>query len=183
MSGQRENTPISSRQKNTEPIRAENACTPPFRSIQVCSIECLCAIIAIAIAVLIVFQVIARYIFYYSVSWMEEFIRFSFTWFCFLSAAMVMKHKGHIVISFFVELFPRYFGKVVSAFAEAIVFLFLLVMTIFGVKMAFFVHSQISEGMLLPMSFVYVSFPVSCMLMLYYQISYLFNQRRNDKSQ
>lgn len=141
---------------------------------KVLTLEFVCGFILTTIVFLILLQIITR-LFSFSLNWAAEIVRYSFTWFSFLTAALVMKYNGHIAVTFLVDVFPHSLRRWTIALMSLVVILFLGVLIIMGIKMMIITHGQTSAGLEIPLSLVYASLPVSSMFMLVYGIRHLIS--------
>jgi TRAP-type transport system small permease protein len=123
--------------------------------------------------VLIFVQVVTRYLFGYTAEWSEELARFLFVWVVFLGSALIMGESGHLAV----EFVPKYLksqnkaaGKALDVFILLSSYLFVLLLIFQGAKMASVMTFQISPGLQLSMSVVYVVIPLGSALMLLHLI-------------
>ncbi|MDX9861391.1 MAG: TRAP transporter small permease [Rhodospirillales bacterium] len=134
------------------------------------SIEGVCSLIVVEITLLMFAVVVARYVFGEPLIWAEETVRYSFTWLAFLSAALAMKHGGHMAIDLLASVVPPRFEHVVRGTVELSVVVFLVMLAYYGIEMTMITHGQSSSALQIPMSFVYASLPVGCSLMAWYSL-------------
>ncbi len=69
--------------------------------------DVLAVILMSAATLIIVFQVIMRYVFRSSLSWSEELARYLFVWMTFLSISYGIKMRKHVKIEAALSLFPK----------------------------------------------------------------------------
>ncbi len=144
------------------------------------SIEGVCGILLIEIVTFMFLVVVARYVFSIPLIWFEEIVRYSFTWLAFLSAAVAMKHGGHVAIEMINNLLPSGPERYLKIIVELTVAIFLALLVYYGTKMAIIAHGQRSSAMGLPMSVVYAAGPVGALLMGWYSIMRLITLIRKE---
>jgi len=118
-------------------------------------------------------HVIRRYIFNNSLTWSEEFLRFSLVWFALLSASIIHKKRGHLGIVTFREMMP----KKIQIFLERSLPYLALVATsltaIYGVNLMIRVQGQFSPALRIPVALPYAAIPISFILMTLYGIAHI----------
>ena len=118
--------------------------------------------------VIIVFaQVIMRSVFNYSLSWTEELSRYIFIWQTWLGASIALKYNEHIKVELiFTFIKKEKVKRIIKFLANLIWFAFCLFLVFIGWKLAQSMISRnaLSSGMRIPLAFIYISFPVSSLL-------------------
>lgn len=133
--------------------------------------------------VIIVFaQVIMRSVFNYSLSWTEELSRYIFIWQTWLGTSTALKYNEHIKV----ELIYTYIKnekvkKAIKIIAYLIWFAFSLFLAYNGLKLSQSMISRnaLSSGMRIPLAFVYVSLPISSLLICLRLIPKIISDIRN----
>jgi TRAP-type C4-dicarboxylate transport system permease small subunit len=118
-------------------------------------------------------HVIRRYVFNNSLTWSEEFLRFSLVWFALLSASIIHKKRGHLGIVTFREMMPK---KIQNFFERSIPYLALvatLLTAIYGVDLMIRVQGQFSPALRIPVALPYAAIPVSFFLMSIYGVAHI----------
>ncbi|WP_460275922.1 TRAP transporter small permease [Celeribacter sp. ULVN23_4] len=69
--------------------------------------EALIVFLLALMSVLIVTQVIMRYVFSASLAWSDEAARYCFVWMTYLGVAFGVKHSAHVNVTAAIELFPE----------------------------------------------------------------------------
>ncbi len=117
----------------------------------------------VALVVLLIFmtivmsiQVIARYVFSYSLTWSEEITRYMFIWSGFLSISFCYKKGIVIKIEQVLSLLPNPVRKIISIFEKLVALVFFIYMVPFGYKflLASIDSGQLSPAMRLPMHLI-----------------------------
>lgn len=110
--------------------------------------------------VLIVIQVIARYVFVSPLSWSEELTRAVFVWFTMVGVYLAFRQGRHIGI----EAFPRLMGnlgkKIVRIIENIVVLAFIVIMTWYGMSYAMSM-SQNTPALRIPMWLIYGIIPLT----------------------
>jgi TRAP-type C4-dicarboxylate transport system permease small subunit len=128
------------------------------------------SVVAMSVMLVIIFaQVVTRYLFGYTPEWSEELARFLFVWVVFLGSALIMGESGHLAVQFLPDKFKgTAFGTVLDVIINVSGYVFIILLLTQGWKMTSIMTFQRAPGLDIPMSWVYVIIPVSCVLMLLY---------------
>lgn len=146
------------------------------------AVEAVCGALLVVIALLMTVQVFTRYVLEQPLTWSDEIISLAFTWLCFLGAAVALKHRGHIGLTFIVELCPPALRRVWIAAIGLVVTGFLAVLVYAGWKMTALVHDQLSAALEMPMSYFYAALPLSAVLMIHYELAHVVAAWRESRS-
>lgn len=118
--------------------------------------------------VIIVFsQVIMRSVFNYSLSWTEELSRYIFIWQTWLGTSTALKYNEHIRVELIYSFVKNVkVQKIFKILAYLIWFTFSLFLAYTGWKLtqSMATRNALSSGMRIPLIFVYISLPISSML-------------------
>lgn len=128
------------------------------------------SVVAMSVMLVIIFaQVVTRYLFNYTPEWSEELARFLFVWVVFLGSALIMGESGHLAVQFLPDKFKgTALGTVLDVVINVCGYIFIGLLLTQGWKMTSIMTFQRAPGLDIPMSWVYVIIPVSCVLMLLY---------------
>jgi len=126
-------------------------------------------VLLVALTVLLVVQILNRYIFNTSFVWLEEIARISFVWLIYFSAASAVKDDRHIRVEVADLFVPPAGIRVMTLVADALVIGFDLVVVWLGILL---VYSTIQYGDVtpvtdIPMGVIYAVIPVCFALMAY----------------
>ena len=109
---------------------------------------------------LILFQILGRYVFNYSISWSEEAARFAMVWMTLLGAGLAMRNRTHVGIDVLIVRMPRIVQQVAKS-ASFLLGAWFLVVVILGST------SMISLGLIIrstalqvPLALPYLALPV-----------------------
>ncbi|MCR4443315.1 MAG: TRAP transporter small permease [Peptococcaceae bacterium] len=120
-------------------------------------------------------QVVMRYVFHSGNAWAEELARYSFAWLVMIGSAIAVRRGRHMRIDFLINLFPPVFKKTVEAVLNVLLALFLVVMTLYGIRLVLLTQRQLSTGLGIPMAYAYLAIPTGGVLMLVYLLETMFN--------
>lgn len=119
------------------------------------------------LVVLVMVNVVARYVFGLGVLWAEEVSRLLFVWVVFLGAYIALCRRAHMAIVMVVDALPHMPRRLVRALGWGLVMVFLLVLAFSGYRL---VASTLGFGRTTPIlgisaAWAYMSVPVSAALM------------------
>jgi len=118
--------------------------------------------------VIIVFaQVIMRSVFNYSLSWTEELSRYIFIWQTWLGTSTALKYNEHIRVELIYSFIKNVkIQRLFKILAYLIWFSFSLFLAFNGWKLtqSMLSRNALSSGMRIPLAFVYISLPISSLL-------------------
>jgi C4-dicarboxylate transporter DctQ subunit len=123
-------------------------------------------VLLMAMTIVIFYQVVLRYGFQSSNIWAEEFARYAFIWVVLLGSACAIRRYQHIRIDFAFNAMPPSMRKFVELFNYTAIAVFLAVLAWYGVAISMRTGNQISAGLHIPMSLMYLSIPISAAIML-----------------
>ncbi|WP_041682799.1 TRAP transporter small permease [Pusillimonas sp. T7-7] len=131
----------------------------------------------LATSVLVFAQVLTRYIFLYSVPWMEELTRFLMIWMVLLGTSVAVKQKQHIVIDL-VDIIvknPRLLAYYrIGLCLAGVVFSITLAVLSYTVVERTASYGQLSGAMRIPMYLANGSFLIASLLMIVHYLEALF---------
>ena len=119
-----------------------------------------------AVFVVVLSQVVMRYVFARPNPWTEELSRFGFIWVSMLGAALAVELRTHFVFDQLVGMFRPKLQAVVRICSTAFVALMAVALIVLGVELFVLASSQRSPALNLPVSWIYASVPVAGLLML-----------------
>lgn len=109
---------------------------------------------------LIMYQVLGRYIFNYSISWSEEAANFALVWMTLLGAGLAMRNRTHVGIDILIRRMPRLVQQVAksASFLLGVWFLVVVIISSFGmISLGFIVKSTALQ---IPMAYPYFALPI-----------------------
>jgi len=125
--------------------------------------------------ILILIQVVMRYVFDMPLIWSEELARICLVWVAFIGAIIGMREGRHIDITVVVDNVPVKARKYIMFLSKAISSTFLVALTYYGVGFVAMNMTQASPVLNITMGVVYLCLPLASVGMLYFL---LFPQRR-----
>jgi len=104
--------------------------------------------------IVVLLQVVSRYLLDNSLTWTEELSRYLFAWIIFLGAALGLRDQSHIKVDFFVAHFPRHLQRVVDNINFVLIAIFLVTAVIFGFQWVGETADTRSPALSLPVNWV-----------------------------
>jgi TRAP-type C4-dicarboxylate transport system permease small subunit len=138
-------------------------------------ITCLTAVIVISIAT----QVFWRYVLNNALVWPEEVSRYCFIWACCLGMSVGVRRGDLIAIDVLWENKPKRTRLIVSIVARLLTIPLLVVFVWQGANLVRIVANQLTASTQLPVGWVYVALPASCVLALIFLFENLTADIRN----
>lgn len=139
------------------------------------------SVLILAMAVVMVMNVILRYCFHFSFNWGDEIIRYMCVYMSFFGIAAGFRYTGtHIGVSLFVEkVIPEPARKYIRLLSDIITILFLCVTTWFGFVLVerIIASGQTSPALKVPMFMVYGIVPVSSILGIIHMLLQIFRHK------
>lgn len=129
-----------------------------------------CIVLFLIMTISAVTQVFTRYVLNSSLSWTEELARFSFIWLNILGASIAVKHKSHAAVSLLVDHLPKMFKRIVVLAADILMIFSAYLMVAQGFKMVAVTMRQLSPAINIPMGYVYLSVPVSGLVIVLHKL-------------
>jgi len=116
--------------------------------------------------VIMIIEVIGRYLFAHSFSWSEELVRYSFAWFTMLGASYAVREKANICVDGLLKKLPEKAANVIEVIGQLLCIGFMLVLTVSAAKDVVFIHNggSMASATRIPMAYVYASVPVGFLL-------------------
>ena len=113
--------------------------------------------------VLVIMNVILRYVFHSGISWSEEACRFLFIWVTFLGAILTNDaglHGEHMRMDFIVEMFRGIPRKIVEVIAMLLMLLMLGTLFVGGVELVKGTWPMLTSALRIPKGAVYLCAPI-----------------------
>lgn len=117
-------------------------------------------------SVLVIANVISRYVFLHSFTWAEEVSRYMMIWTAFLGAGLALRVGGHIAVDSLPNALPPAAARWLRTLLVAVIGATLLVLTWLGVEYAIFGWEQETPVLGWSFGMVYLAVPVGAALML-----------------
>ncbi len=116
--------------------------------------------------VLVIANVFARYVFSYSLTWVEEVSRYLMIWSAMLGCGLALRIGGHIAVETLAGVVPRAAAKVIRATIVAIVGVTLVALIWLGIEYVDFAWEQETPVLGLSFGRIYLAIPIGALLML-----------------
>jgi TRAP-type transport system small permease protein len=117
-----------------------------------------------ALTAVITLQIVSR-VFFTSVSWTEEVARFLLIWITFLGAALAWQQGRHLAVDLLRTRLPDGPRRIVTGAAIIVSIVFMVALTVIGIRYMNVQSFQKSPSLRLPMSYVYAVMPIAAALM------------------
>ena len=120
----------------------------------------------VALVTIVFYQVVARYIFSDPPSWTEELARYCQVWIILLASSICIRKGSHLAVDYFGHKLGLRAKRILDIVMSSLIVLYILIVIIFGWKLMVVGQYQLSPALQVKMSFVYIIFPLSGILML-----------------
>jgi TRAP-type C4-dicarboxylate transport system permease small subunit len=117
-------------------------------------------VMMIVMTLTVIVQVFLRYVFSFSLSWSEEVARYLMIWVAFLGGSLALQKGLHIGVELFLVRVSSRTRRWVAILSKMFVLIFLIYLTIGGLKITWAVRDQSSPALLFSMAYAYLSAPV-----------------------
>ena len=135
-------------------------------------------ILMAAMAGIMVYQVILRYIFHTPNVWAEEVVVYMFAWVCFLGSPVCMRRNSHLKVDFVLMKMPTKLRCIWQAIIIVVSCIFCMVVIPVSIPMVKQVLSQRSLGANIPMWIPYLSVPFGCAFMVLFGIEFFIKNMK-----
>ena len=122
--------------------------------------------LVITVCVVVLLQVLMRYLVAQPNPWSEEVSRFAFIWVSLLGASLAVEHRAHFGFDQVTKKLAPRAGRAVETFARAVVLGFSLLLIGTGIALMDLTLGERSAALNLPIALVYAAAPVSGTLMV-----------------
>ena len=120
----------------------------------------------VSLVTIVFYQVVARYIFSDPPSWTEELARYCQVWIILLTSSICIRKGSHLAVDYFSHRLSLGVKKIINIVMSSLIVLYILIVIFFGWKLMVVGQYQLSPALQVKMSFVYIIFPLSGILML-----------------
>ena len=124
-------------------------------------------------------EVLFRYALMLPLFWTEEFARYCLVWSSLLGASVALKRGQHIAVTFFVDRIPGGMGPQAAFLVSVFIALFLTVILWGGVHLVILTRHQLSPAMRIPMSWPYLAIPISSLIMLFHELTFIHKRLKS----
>lgn len=147
--------------------------------------ETMLILLECAIVLVMLYQIIRRYVFNSSLSWSEEFCRYCFIWFMFIGYSYSIRERIDLRMDAIVNLLPVKVRRLVNRIGLIICFALTVLVFVnsFGVLNMVINTGEKSTSMQLPMSVVYVSMTIGFGLAIVRYIQRFIEEFKSGKEE
>jgi len=132
-----------------------------------------CIVCSGALFVLVIAQILFRYVIKISAPWTEEAARYLMIWMALLAAGIAFQKGQHFNIDFVTNRLPAKTWRKVAIFTGLLTSIFILCIILWGVPFAILGFFTISPGLEITMFLPYLAVPVAGAIMMLNLIVYL----------
>ena len=119
-----------------------------------------------AMAVIVMLQIIFRFVIFIPLPWSEELARYLMIWTGMVGSFVALREGRHIGVTMVVDRLPPRAATWVSVFVQAATILFLVILAQQGFALTLVNLNQLSPAMRIPMFYPYLAVPVGAALMI-----------------
>jgi TRAP-type C4-dicarboxylate transport system permease small subunit len=142
-----------------------------------CAEAAVCVIIS-AMAVVVLIEVIFRYVLLLPLFWTEEFARYCLVWSSLLAAGIALKRGQHIAVAFVAERLPKQIRMAAALGGDIFVATMLAIILWGGIYLVTLTRHQLSPAMRLSMSLPYMAIPTGSAIMLLHVLASIYRRSR-----
>ncbi|MGM9902692.1 TRAP dicarboxylate transporter subunit DctQ [Enterococcus sp. 10A9_DIV0425] len=143
-------------------------------------LEFLGATLLVSMIGIVLWQVFSRSILGDPNTVTEELVRFGLVWFAMLASAYVVGQKAHLAVTILSEKLSGKKSKVLEIIVQCLFLIFAMMIMVYGGWNAVtLTMGQISPSLGISMGYVYLSIPVSGVLIILYSLINLTDTLRN----
>ena len=140
-------------------------------------------IILVVLLLVVGLQIFARYVLNHSLFWSEELARYLFIYLVFLGAAIMLRKKRHIQVSFFAERLLPSHRKVVAIVVDVLLLVFAGVVLWQSIRLSIMVWTVPTAALLIPWTFVYLGILLSMVAMVFVVLGRLWDHIASAKEE
>lgn len=144
-------------------------------------LKILTAFLFSVLVIAVVWQVFSREVLQSPSTWTEELAKYTFVWTSLVAAALVFGERGHIAVSFVVELLPRTLRKIVAVWVQLLVLAFaVFVLILGGAYGAQNAWLQNLTALPLNIGHTYIVMPIAGAFIAFYAIHHMIEDIRGE---
>ena len=133
----------------------------------------------VILSVLVVLQVITRFIINYPLSWSEEISRYLMIYIVFFGSALAMRKQEHIAIDFLLEIVSAKVKRKLNIIILWICAVFFASLAYYGSNLTLIVVGQVTPTLQFSMAWAYAAIPIGSILILLNVFALLIELRIN----
>jgi TRAP-type C4-dicarboxylate transport system permease small subunit len=116
-------------------------------------------------ALLVFVNVVARYVFNFSIIWVEEFTQYQMIWITYLGAGLALREGRHVAVEVFQDRLPPGLRRHVRVFVGLAMLAFLGTLAVLGFRIAQFTWNQETPVLNIPTGVPYLGVPIGALVM------------------
>ena len=132
--------------------------------------------------VIVMMQVIARYLLNSPLTWSEQVARYLFIWMIMLGTSLAFRMKVHIAFDMLLNNFPPLLKRIVQTGNVALVALFSSYWFVKSLDLVMRSTNTIAAGIEIPMNYIYIAQPVGAALLFLVCLETLLDSVRDFRS-
>ena len=117
-------------------------------------------------ALLVFVNVVSRYVFNFSIIWVEELTQYQMIWIAYLGAGLALREGRHVAVDTLQDLLPARLRRVIRLLIWLAIAAFLVTLTILGLQIAAFTWNQETPVMNIPTGIPYLAIPIGAAVFL-----------------
>lgn len=121
-----------------------------------------------ALLIMLLANVFSRNFLTGSITEVEEFSKFVFTWMMFMGISIGVYHKKHLGVEFVVEKYPKKVKRAFSLGSDILTMVLFLILTVYGFKYSASTMRMYSPILHIPYGMVYLCVPLCGIFSLFY---------------
>ncbi|SFO89965.1 TRAP transporter small permease [Salibacterium halotolerans] len=133
------------------------------------------SIMFVALAVLVFFQVITRFVINFPLAWSEEISRYLTIYIVFLGSALAVRNKEHIAIDFLFDIVSAAKKKKLQLIVSIISTVFFIILCYYGTVLTITVIGQVTPTLQFSIAWVYAAVPIGSFVMALNSIANILN--------
>lgn len=143
----------------------------------------ICGCMIALIVLVMLFQIVTRYIFNISMPWTEEFCRYCYIYFMFIGTALAIKEGSSLRVDALVTLLPQNVRKVILFVVDLFVLVVMCYLFYGSIPMVqeLYRGGSWSAGLHLPVWIVYLACPVGLFLTILRQLQIMYRILKGNK--
>jgi TRAP-type C4-dicarboxylate transport system permease small subunit len=115
-------------------------------------------------ATLVFVNVVARYVFNFSIIWTEEVSQYLMIWIAYLGAGLALREGRHVAVEMLQDRLPTALGRRLRMAVGGLVLIFLGVVTVLGFQFAVFVWNQETPVLNISLGIPSLAIPIGALL-------------------
>ncbi|GAK56368.1 DctQ9 protein [Candidatus Vecturithrix granuli] len=137
-------------------------------------------VLGMAMFLVVIAQVIFRYILLRPLPWSEELARYLMVWGACLAASEAYASGNHVGVTIIINAIKPGMRKIMTMVIHLAVALLMAVIVYQGFVLSFLLHDQLSPALEIPMTVPYLAVPVGAGLILIQAVVLFFKQMRES---